>query len=541
VALKLLFLDELIPSGTECEFVDGLKSHHAPRFVSSHISVTMPATVPDEEEFNGVELILVTQLAATQPIHRATYKEVARITDMAKNRKGKLGEKAKEALRRVKSEVLASSTEIVIKWKHVFIPDSYFKSISPRYLRQPAGSRFSMLRFKIGNTKRMPFTCLELRNKSGTCLPYMTIDSKEGGHLKCSQHFSDYAGLCRHLATMHFVYWLCYHCPWCGSVGFEKAKISRHVAICTEMPPAIVELIKSVERGDEENVIREFSIAAESDLVKVEENDAKYKLERKMSLSMSRAEALFRQFAEKSDVKHGKVRWKKSRKPDDEPVVYEENSSVYCFQARKYPNYVQCPGVCKRTFMDTEMASKEHLLICDLQGFTTFHAQKALGEALVDDVDRSIFNWHKEMEKKVDKAKEFLPEIALSVDGFGGSRPRKKCGKEMKTIMKEEALPLEKNPAIHAKRFVKKERNNVVGGMTVLLTFGQDEVKAELTEQVVSMPSFNKMAEKRKIDLAEFTDENLKRKCARKSLRKELFGDAWKEYRQSVPSSSNEV
>ena len=37
MALELLFLDELIPSGTECEFVDGLKSHHAPRFVSSHI------------------------------------------------------------------------------------------------------------------------------------------------------------------------------------------------------------------------------------------------------------------------------------------------------------------------------------------------------------------------------------------------------------------------------------------------------------------------------------------------------------------------
>ena len=99
VALDLLILDELIPSGTECECVDGLKSHHAPRFTSSHIFVTMPATVPDAEQFNGVELILVTQLVATQPIHRVTYKEVARISDMAKNRKGKLGVKAKEALK----------------------------------------------------------------------------------------------------------------------------------------------------------------------------------------------------------------------------------------------------------------------------------------------------------------------------------------------------------------------------------------------------------------------------------------------------------
>ena len=164
VAPDLLILDELIPSGTECECVDGLKSHHAPRFTSSHISVTMPATVPDEEQFNGVELIFVTQFWATKPVHRVTYKEVARITDMAKNRKGILGEKAKEALRRVKSEVLANSMVIVIKWKHSFIPDSYFQAICPRYLRQPAGSRFSMLRFKIGNTKSMPFACLELRN-----------------------------------------------------------------------------------------------------------------------------------------------------------------------------------------------------------------------------------------------------------------------------------------------------------------------------------------------------------------------------------------
>ena len=503
----------------------------------------MPASVPDEEEFNGVELILVTQLAATQPIHRITYKEVARITDMAKNRKGILGEKAKEALRRVKSEVLAHSMEIVIKWKHSFLPDSYFQAISPRYLRQPEGSRFSMLRFKIGNTKRMPFTCLELRNKSDICLPYMTIDSKEGGHQKCLKHFSDYAGLCRHLATRHFVYWLCFHCPWCGSVGFEKAKITRHVAICTEMPPAVVGLIESVERGDEENVIREYITAAESDLVKVEQNDAKYKLERKISLTMSRAEALFRAYAERSDKKSGKDRWKKSRKPDDEPVEYVENTGVYCKQARKYPNFVQCPGVCKRPFMDTEMASREHLLICDLQGFTNFHAQKALGEALVDDVDRSIFNWHKEMEKKAKEAKEFLPEIALSLDGYGGSNPRKRCGKELKVIMKEEGKPLKKNPAIHAKRFVKRgESKNVVGGMTVLHAPGQDKVKAELTEHVVSMPSFKKMAVKRKVDLEEFSDENLNRKCARRSRQKELFGDAWDEYIDEVfPFSTDDI
>ena len=135
------------------------------------------------------------------------------------------------------------------------------------------------------------------------------------------------------------------------------------------------------------------------------------------------------------------------------------------------------------------------------------------------------------MEKKAKEAKAFLPEVTLSLDGYGGSNPRKTCGEKLKDIMEKEGVPVKNNPTIHAKRFVKRgESKNVAGGVTVIHAPGQERVKAELTEQVVSMPSFRKMAVKRKVDLEEFSEENLKRKCTRRSPQQELFGDAWNEH-----------
>ena len=119
-------MDELIPFGTECDCVGGLKTHYAPWFISSDKSVTMPATGPDENKLNADHLIMVTQGLATMPVHRDTFQEVVRVVDMAANRKGALGEEAKAILIHVKSELLAQSVNIVIEWTHTFIPDSYF-------------------------------------------------------------------------------------------------------------------------------------------------------------------------------------------------------------------------------------------------------------------------------------------------------------------------------------------------------------------------------------------------------------------------------
>jgi hypothetical protein len=510
-----------------------LKTYHAPRFISSDKAVTMPATGPNVEKFLNVDnLIMVTQSYATTRVHRDTFHEVARVVGIAANKEGARGEEAEEVLNNLKNNLLAQSVNIVIEQTHACIPKEYFVAMSPRYLTPPPGSQFSMLRLKIGNTKRLPYTCLELQSKNNTFLPWMTVDSKESGHHKCNMHFSDYAGLVRHLATRHYVLWLSFQCPWCENIGFEKTKITRHVASCKLMPKAVVQLVESVEKGDEASVIAAHVAAARSDLEKVIQNDSKYDLERRVSLTMTRAEALFRAYAEKSDKKNKKVRWPKSWKPDDERVKYEGELGVYCTKAHKFPFFAKCPGTCQRIFMDTQMASADHLSSCDLMGFANYHSQKALDEGVVDEVDRLIFKWKEDADKAV---KDFIPEVTITVDGCGGSNIRKTKGDKLKDklkdIIKNEAVAVKNNPTIRAKRFVKRNENKgIAGGMRVIYDPGQEKVKAELTEMVVNMPSFRKMVVKRKANLEDFSEENLKRKCTRRSSQKELFDDGWQEH-----------
>ena len=76
--------------------------------------------------------------------------------------------------------------------------------------------------------------------------------------------------------------------------------------------------------------------------------------------------------------------------------------------------------------------------------------------------------------------------------------------------------------------------------MRVIHEPGQEDVKAKLTEKLVSMPSFRKMAEKRKANLEDFSEENLKRKCSRRSSHQELFDDAWNEHLDEVYPWSKE-
>ena len=66
--------------------------------------------------------------------------------------------------------------------------------------------------------------------------------------------------------------------------------------------------------------------------------------------------------------------------------------------------------------------------------------------------------------------------------------------------------------------------------MRVIYEPGQEDVKAILTEELVSMPAFRKKVAKRKASLEDFSDENLKRKCTRRSTQDELFADALNEH-----------
>ena len=512
-----------------------LKTYWAPRWISSDKVVTMPAAWPNVDKFlNVANLIDVTQFNATSKEHRDTFGEIIRVADIAENNDGVRGAAAVEVLKDLKDSLLAKFEDIVIENHHAILPEEYFVALNPRFLNPPKGSKFSMLRIKLGNTKKLPYSCLELRSKEGTYLPWMTVDAKESGYLKCDSHFKDYPGLVRHLATRHYVLWLSFLCPWCESVGFEKAKITRHVANCASMPKVVVDMVESIERSDNADVISAHVDAAREVLEKVVENDARHGFERRITLTMSREESIFRAFAEKSDKPNKKERWGKSWKPDEERCSqYEGTLDVWCAQSRKFPYFAICPGACKRTYMDTEMASVDHLSSCDVLGFANFHSQRALDEGVVDDVDRLMFTkWKDDAEKAV---KNFIPEVAITVDGMGGRSFRKNKGdntsEALIDIVKKEAVPLKKNPSIRAQRFVKKnEHKGVAGGMRVIYQSGQEEVKEKLTAMVVNMSSFKKMAEKRKVNMEDLNEKNLKRKCSRKTTQKELFDDRWKEH-----------
>ena len=85
----------------------------------------------------------------------------------------------------------------------------------------------------------------------------------------------------------------------------------------------------------------------------------------------------------------------------------------------------------------------------------------------------------------------------------------------------------------HQKGFEKFNREIcklVVTTKNALIEKNRIEVKEKLTEMVVNMSSFKKMAEKRKVNLEDLNEKNLKRKCSRRTTQKELFDDRWKEH-----------
>ena len=165
----------------------------------------MPITGPCTKKLNVQNVLLVTQVNATTPKHREAFLEVFRVDDIAKNKTGKRSKEAKQFLSKLKDELLEKSDEMSIKRTHVYWPDSYFLAMCPRYMKPPGGSKSLILRWKIGNTKKFPFSCLELKDENGVFLPWTTIHTKFDGFKKCGMNFKDYSSLVRHLATRHMV------------------------------------------------------------------------------------------------------------------------------------------------------------------------------------------------------------------------------------------------------------------------------------------------------------------------------------------------
>ena len=208
----------------------------------------MPFVRPKKKLLNLYNIMLVTQKDATTPAHRKAYQEVVRVDGIAKNRRGVLGKEAEELLLLLTKELLGDGVQFTIELTHPYFPVSYFLAVCPRYMDPPSSARSVVLRWKMGRTRELPYSCLELVDKNQVFLPWFTVDAKDGGFEKCDKEFTDYPGLVRHLATRHMVMWLSYRCPWCATLGFEKVKITRHVATCKAMPAAVVAFVEAVER-----------------------------------------------------------------------------------------------------------------------------------------------------------------------------------------------------------------------------------------------------------------------------------------------------
>ena len=517
LALHGFILDELKALWALFSPGGGLKTHLAPLFGSCERPIKMPALAPNAQKLCVANVMLATQHEATGEVHRDAVKELTRVLNIS-NQTGTRGEEARKFLFQLRLDLLAAKDQIAVKFTHSLLPVAYFAFISPRFMEVPTDPRALVLRFKLGNTKKFPFTCLELLDKNEVCLPWTTVDSKKDGYKKCEKSFPDYTALVRHLATRHVVLWLSFMCPWCSYCGFEKAKATRHVSTCKSMPAEAVALVEAVELHAPPDKIFKLVKAASKHLDAVRANDAKHGLKTRITLAMTRSEGKFRAYAE--SVKAGsKQRWKKSVKPDTEGYYYEDDgTSVYSERFQKFPYFIRCGG-CSRVMMDTEVASLPHLQYCGIKGFMMYHSQKLIDDGVVSEADRRILKWKDSIEKA---AENFQPTISCTVDGYGGSNKEKSSRKRLRKVMKK----AEVKDGYRAKQLiVKDEEEDLAGNLRIIGTeIDQQKFKTELTDKVLQLSAFDNLVRKRKMCLDVAT--NQKRKCTRRTTPRELFLDA---------------
>ena len=137
----------------------------------------------------------VTQKKATTVEHRSAFQEAVRVFGIARNKKGKRAEDAALFLESLKRELLNRCGQIVIRSTHLYWPQEYFIAMGPRFMQPPSGTKSLMLRWKIGNTQQLPFSCLELRDANDVFMPWTTIHTKNDGFRKCEMSFSSYSSL----------------------------------------------------------------------------------------------------------------------------------------------------------------------------------------------------------------------------------------------------------------------------------------------------------------------------------------------------------
>ena len=367
---------------------------------------------------------------------------------------------------------------------------------------------------------------MEMKDSDGAFLPWSMVHTEDGGFSVCGMKFATYSDLIRHLATRHLVMWLSFSCPWCDALGFEKTKITRHVASCKSMPEKVIAMVKSVEAGDGADIINHHIAEAMEDLKRVDAKDKFYQLQRRVTLIMTRAEAEFRAYAESSNKKAGKRRLGKALKPTD--LGWADETGLYCMKAGKYPHFSKCTS-CEQILPDTQFATEKHLIECDVRGFASFHSQKILDDPLVGKVDKKIFEFKKIAMNRAEEVKK-VPAVLCTVDGFGSSGSKYEGQKTLSEFCEDQFSNRNDGKKIHyGTMSFKNEKNEVYAKVKLVHEVNQASLKKELVEKSYKMPLFVKAVRKKglKHDLVWNADQ----KCGRKSEPSELFGTLWKNQR----------
>ena len=208
---------------------------------------------------------------------------------------------------------------------------------------------------------------------------------------------------------------------------------------------------------------------------------------------------------------------------------FSDETGLYCTSARKFPKFVTCP-TCQKIYLDTQLASKEHLAQCDLRGFMTYHAQKSLGdESILSDIDRKIFRWKSQAEKTVKE--QFQPTVTCTVDGYGAASVNRRSRKTLADLM-ENVKPLA-GTNVRQKHIVVSKKSTGLTGIVRVLGPAEGKLKTELAIQTLNLPKFKEVVKKRKITVD--YGRNMKARCERRTLAKELFPHPHVEEYQSHP------
>ena len=280
--------------------------------------------------------------------------------------------------------------------------------------------------------------------------------------------------------------------------------------------------MKAVELHAAPLIIFRLMQAAAEDLNRVRASDLKHGLKRRITLAMTHSEATFRKYAE-SQKSGEKVRWPKRVKPNTVGYAYKDDgTSVFSERFGKFPFFIRCVS-CQKTMMDTEIASLPHLRCCGLKGFMTYHSQKVMDDPVVSENDRRIFNWKESAEQAVE---DFHPTITTTVDGYGRRNVEKKSRQRVDALVKK----VEPVNGYRAKTLVvRDEEADVSGSLRIVGTINdQVKLKRDLTRRVVNLSSFSSEVKKRKMTLN--VEENLQRKCTRRTSTRDLLFEPYCEY-----------